>query len=56
MDKNYNVVDLAGNIVNTIVWDGVTPYEPGDGMTLVEVVEVAQSEVVEPERAGGEAQ
>lgn len=31
----YQVVDSEGNVINSIVWDGVTPYTPPDGATLV---------------------
>lgn len=29
----YRVVE-AGAVVNRIEWDGVSPYDPGDGRTL----------------------
>ncbi|BCI68059.1 hypothetical protein [Acetobacter aceti] len=25
----------VGHVVNIIMWDGVTPYTPGDGLALV---------------------
>lgn len=34
-EKKYEVVDDAtGEVVNIIVWDGVTPYDPGNGLSL----------------------
>lgn len=32
----YCVIDQSGNVVNTIVWDGVTEYNPGADLTLVQ--------------------
>ena len=32
---NYPLVDVNGNVVNVIAWDGVTPYTPPDGLTAV---------------------
>jgi hypothetical protein len=33
---DYAVVDDAtAKVVNVIVWDGVQPFDPGDGLTLV---------------------
>ena len=32
---NYAVVDQSGNVVNVISWDGISPYNPGAGLTLV---------------------
>lgn len=35
--KNYAVVITATGVVdNVILWDGVTPYNPGDAYTLVQ--------------------
>ena len=31
---DYAVV-ADGKVVNVIVWDGVQPYDPGEGVTLV---------------------
>lgn len=25
----------AGTVINVIVWDGETPFDPGDGVTLI---------------------
>jgi hypothetical protein len=36
---NYAVIDQNGNIVNIIVYDGVSQYNPGEGLTLVQVPE-----------------
>jgi hypothetical protein len=30
----YNLVNQQGAVVNTIDWDGVTPYQPPPGFTL----------------------
>lgn len=35
----YAVVDTNNIVVNTIVWDGVTPYNPGVGLTLIEILD-----------------
>ena len=34
MEDHYAVV-ADGTVVNVIVWDGVQPYDPGEGLTLV---------------------
>lgn len=34
--KRYAVIDATGRCVNVILWDGVTPYEPPPGCTLVQ--------------------
>ena len=31
----YEVLNAQGAVVNTIDWDGKTPYEPPEGFTLV---------------------
>lgn len=31
----YAVIDAGGIVVNIILWDGVSPYDPGAGLTLV---------------------
>lgn len=36
----YSVVDAQGKIANVIEWDGVTPYDPGEGLQLVPHVAV----------------
>jgi len=28
--NNYLVVNNEGHVVNIIVWDGISPYDPGD--------------------------
>lgn len=33
----YALIDQNGNIVNLITWDGVTPYNPPQGLTLERV-------------------
>lgn len=36
----YFIIETATNTVtNTIIWDGVTPYNAGEGYELVEVTE-----------------
>jgi hypothetical protein len=36
MEQSYAVVDTAtAKVVNVVVWDGVQPYNPGDGRELV---------------------
>lgn len=46
MTKKYALTDKAGAVVNVILWDGVTPYDPGEGLTLAEYI----PEVHEPKR------
>lgn len=31
----YLVVDPTGTVANAIVWDGVTPFDPGEGFTVI---------------------
>lgn len=38
--KRYALLDPSGTVLNIVVWDGVTPYEP-DG-SLVEVPDSVQ--------------
>lgn len=33
--KTFAVIDAEGLVVNSIVWDGETEFEPGDGLSLV---------------------
>lgn len=35
---NYFVLDSTNKIINIVVWDGVTNYNPGEGLTLILVV------------------
>jgi len=35
----YAHVNAAGLVVNCSVWDGVTEYDPGEGVTMVQVSE-----------------
>jgi hypothetical protein len=36
----YFIIETATNTVtNTIIWDGVSPYDAGEGYELVEVTE-----------------
>ncbi len=36
----YFIVETATNtVMNTIIWDGVSPYDAGEGHELVEVTE-----------------
>lgn len=44
MDR-YVIVDADGYRVNTVVWDGVTPWEFPEGFTVV-----PESECTAPER------
>jgi len=37
---NYAMIE-KGSVVNIIVWDGVTPYNPGSQFTLVAVPDEA---------------
>lgn len=34
-DQGDATVQPAGTIINTVMWDGVTPYDPGTGCALV---------------------
>lgn len=33
---NYAVIDKNGIVQNIIIYDGVSPYNPGAGLTLVQ--------------------
>ena len=38
LDANGNVSQITiapGTVVNTVLWDGVTPWNPGEGMQAV---------------------
>lgn len=38
LDANGNVAQITiapGTVVNTVLWDGVTPWNPGEGMQAV---------------------
>lgn len=39
MGKNkvyrYAIVDKDGNVTNVTLWDGVTPWQPGEGLEAV---------------------
>ena len=34
-NKTYALVDSSGAVINTIIWDGVTPYQPSEGCVAV---------------------
>lgn len=34
MIQDYLLADAAGTVINIILWDGVTPFDPGEGCTL----------------------
>ena len=36
---NYAVIDSTGLIVNVVVWDGITPWEPPAGHSVVQLTE-----------------
>lgn len=33
----WAIINTENIVMNIIVWDGVTPYNPGDGLTLVPI-------------------
>jgi len=33
----YALVDADGLVVNAIAWDGVTEFDPGEGITVVKI-------------------
>jgi len=35
MSDRYVIVDADGYRLNTIIWDGVTPWQPPEGCTVV---------------------
>lgn len=37
MKMRYAVVDSEDVVVNVILWDGVTEYDPGEGLALVRI-------------------
>ena len=47
----YSVEDAQGKVVNVIEWDGVTPFNPGPGLTLVPDFEGKKQPEIDPERA-----
>lgn len=34
--KRYAVIDADSRVLNVVMWDGNTDYDPGDGLDLVE--------------------
>lgn len=36
MTSKYAITNQSGDVVNVILWDGVTPYDPGEGFSVVE--------------------
>ena len=43
--SNYAMVNNQTNVIDTvIVWDGITPYTPPDGYTLVEIPAPSETE------------
>lgn len=34
MEQRYHVLNDAGDVVNVIMWDGTTEYDPGEGLRL----------------------
>jgi hypothetical protein len=36
MSFNYAMIDGDNKVVNIILWDGITPYSPLQGTTLVQ--------------------
>jgi hypothetical protein len=34
-DGRYAITDNGGLVANVILWDGATPYDPGDGLDLI---------------------
>lgn len=33
--NRYAIVDKKGNVVNVSLWDGVTPWQPGEGLKAI---------------------
>ena len=33
--SRYAIVDKDGNVTNVTLWDGVTPWQPGEGLKAV---------------------
>lgn len=38
--KRYAVIDPEGTVANVIIWDEVSPWEPPEGHSLVNVEEI----------------
>ena len=38
----YLVLNTDGFVVNVIVWDGTTPYNPSEGETLISLTDAPQ--------------
>lgn len=34
--KNYAIIDESGHVVNMAVWDGASPWSPGDQYLVVQ--------------------
>ncbi|HEY4112852.1 MAG TPA: hypothetical protein VGM17_02220 [Rhizomicrobium sp.] len=34
MAAKYALLDAIGTVTNVVEWDGVTPYDPGAGLTI----------------------
>ena len=44
MDKRYAIV--KNNIVeNIVMWNGITPFNPGEGATLVEINNLPKTKI-----------
>lgn len=50
MIRYAHVID--GKVVNTSVWDGTTPYTPGEGVTMVPLPTYTDDEGVERHTGG----
>ena len=37
MAQRYAVIDAQNTVVNIVMWDGVSPYNPGESLRLVPV-------------------
>lgn len=39
MTDKYAVLDTEGKIVNMVMWDGKTPFTPGEGFSLIKAAD-----------------
>lgn len=45
----YIILNEAGEVVNTVLWDGVAPWEPGEGLRAVPEAEYLASRTADAE-------
>jgi hypothetical protein len=51
-EDHYALVDGTSTVVNVIVWNGVQPYQPAEGVTLVPLPFVEETDEETGETVG----